>query len=90
MQESGGRRVKRSINIDMTSVHFCTPEMLAKYRNGGDGIIEVTYFYGIQCYFYHRTVRTVFRHRDPITHLQHIIGGKLDTGDKSHDTVLEN
>lgn len=32
MQESGGRRVKRSINIDMTSVKFCTPEMLAKYR----------------------------------------------------------
>ena len=32
MQESGGRRVKRSINIDMTSVRFCTPEMLAKYR----------------------------------------------------------
>lgn len=32
MQESGGRRVKRSINIDMTSVKFCTPEMLDKYR----------------------------------------------------------
>lgn len=32
MQESGGRRVKRSINIDMNSVKFCTPEMLAKYR----------------------------------------------------------
>lgn len=32
MQESGGRRVKRSINIDMTSVGFCTPEMLEKYR----------------------------------------------------------
>ena len=31
MQESGGRRVKRSINIDMTSVR-CTPEMLEKYR----------------------------------------------------------
>ncbi len=29
MRESGGRRVKRSINIDMTSVRFCTPEMLA-------------------------------------------------------------
>ena len=28
MQESGGRRVKRSINIDMSSVRFCTPEML--------------------------------------------------------------
>lgn len=32
MQESGGRRIKRSINIDMNSVKFCTPEMLAKYR----------------------------------------------------------
>lgn len=32
MHESGGRRVKRSVNIDMTSVKFCTPEMLAKYR----------------------------------------------------------
>lgn len=28
MQLSGGRRVKRSINIDMTSVKFCTAEML--------------------------------------------------------------
>ena len=32
MRESGGRRIKRSINIDMTTVRFCTPEMLAKYR----------------------------------------------------------
>lgn len=32
MRESGGRRVKRSINIDMRSVKFCTPQMLAKYR----------------------------------------------------------
>lgn len=32
MEMSGGRRVKRSINIDMSSVRFCTPEMLAKYR----------------------------------------------------------
>ena len=32
MQESGGRRIKRSISIDMNSVKFCTPEMLAKYR----------------------------------------------------------
>ena len=33
MQASGGRRVKRSVNLDMTSVKFCTPEMLARYRN---------------------------------------------------------
>lgn len=32
MRESGGRRVKRSINIDMNSVKFCTPDMLARYR----------------------------------------------------------
>lgn len=32
MRESGGRRVKRSINIDMTSVCFCTPEMLRKFK----------------------------------------------------------
>lgn len=33
MQEGGGRRVKRSINIDMTSVKFCTQAMLDKYRH---------------------------------------------------------
>lgn len=32
MQESPGRRVKRSLNIDMNSVCFCTKEMLDKYR----------------------------------------------------------
>ncbi len=32
MEESGGRRIKRSINIDMNSVRFCTPDMLNKFR----------------------------------------------------------
>ncbi len=32
MEESGGRRIKRSVNIDMSSVRFCTPEMLEKYH----------------------------------------------------------
>lgn len=32
MAESGGRRIKRSINIDMDSVKFCTPKMLEKYK----------------------------------------------------------
>jgi miniconductance mechanosensitive channel len=32
MSESGGRRIKRSINIDMTGVRFCTPEMLDRYE----------------------------------------------------------
>lgn len=32
MQESGGRRVKRSVNIDMQSVRFCTSEEIEKYQ----------------------------------------------------------
>ncbi len=32
MEESGGRRIKRSINIDMSSVKFCTPEMIEKFK----------------------------------------------------------
>lgn len=31
MEDSGGRRIKRSINIDMSSVKFCTDEMLEKF-----------------------------------------------------------
>ncbi|MFA6951095.1 MAG: mechanosensitive ion channel domain-containing protein [Lentimicrobiaceae bacterium] len=33
MEESGGRRIKRSINIDQHSIRFCTPEMIDKLRN---------------------------------------------------------
>ena len=32
MQNSGGRRIKRSIFIDMTSIKFCTEEMLKRYK----------------------------------------------------------
>jgi miniconductance mechanosensitive channel len=32
MEESEGRRIKRSINIDMKSVRFCDDQMLDKYR----------------------------------------------------------
>lgn len=31
MQESGGRRIKRSVNIDVTSVKFCDEEMLERF-----------------------------------------------------------
>jgi len=33
MEESGGRRIKRSINIDMTSVQFCDKAMLEKFNS---------------------------------------------------------
>lgn len=32
MQESGGRRIKRSIYIDMNSITFCTEEMLQRFE----------------------------------------------------------
>jgi miniconductance mechanosensitive channel len=31
MSESGGRRIMRSISIDMNSIRFCTPEMLERF-----------------------------------------------------------
>lgn len=32
MSESGGRRIKRAINIDMRSVRFCTPQMIERFK----------------------------------------------------------
>lgn len=32
MQDTGGRRIKRSLYIDTTSVKFCTPEMIEQFR----------------------------------------------------------
>ena len=31
MQESGGRRIKRSVQLDQTTLRFCTPQMIARY-----------------------------------------------------------
>jgi miniconductance mechanosensitive channel len=32
MDESGVRRIKKSVNIDMTTIRFCTPEMVEKFK----------------------------------------------------------
>lgn len=32
MQEAGGRRIKRAVNIDITSIKFCNEEMLERYK----------------------------------------------------------
>lgn len=32
MEESGGRRIKRAIKLDMTTVKFCTQEMIDKFK----------------------------------------------------------
>jgi miniconductance mechanosensitive channel len=36
MSESGGRRIKRSVYIDMNTVKLCTPEMIERYSKIGD------------------------------------------------------
>lgn len=35
MEESGGRRIKRHVSIDMTSVRFCTDNEIALYKKKG-------------------------------------------------------
>ena len=35
MTDSGGRRIARTINIDVNTIRYCTPEMLAKYKHYG-------------------------------------------------------
>lgn len=32
MQRSGGRRIKRAVYVDMSSIAICTPEMIEKFR----------------------------------------------------------
>lgn len=32
MSESGGRRIKRSLSVDMTSIRFCDEEMLSRFK----------------------------------------------------------
>ena len=33
MSESGGRRIARTINIDVNTIRYCTPEMIEKYKH---------------------------------------------------------
>ncbi len=35
MEEAGGRRISRALNLDMNSVKFCTSEMLERYEKFG-------------------------------------------------------
>ena len=35
MSESGGRRIARTINIDVNTIRYCTPEMIEKYKRYG-------------------------------------------------------
>ena len=35
MRETGGRRIKRSVFIDLNTVHFCTPEERSYFKSKG-------------------------------------------------------
>ncbi len=35
MQESGGRRIKRALHVDMNTIRFCTPDMLERFSRIG-------------------------------------------------------
>ena len=35
MRETGGRRIKRSVNIDMNTVHFCSPDEMQGFIDKG-------------------------------------------------------
>lgn len=48
MQESDGRRIKRSITIDVKTVKFCTSEMLERYRKIGLVAEYVDYLAGLK------------------------------------------
>ena len=42
MQEAGGRRIKRSLLIDMNTVHFCTNEDLQRFKKEGWTNLAIT------------------------------------------------
>lgn len=60
MRESGGRRIKRSLNIDMTTVRFCSPQQLEAFaergwmegfeRTGGEEVNLYVFRHYLECY----------------------------------------
>ena len=65
-----------------------TDQQIRRYRR--NRIIPVTHFYRIQSHFYHSSVGAIFRHSNPVAYFQHIIGRKLNTRNKTHNTILEH
>lgn len=63
MRESGGRRVKRSIHIDMNTVRFCTPEQMEHFerqawmsgfeRTGKEEVNLRVFRHYLECYLSH-------------------------------------
>jgi len=66
MQLAGGRRIKRAIYIDLSSVKFCTGEMLNRYKN----------FYLIKDYLEHKKEEINKYNNEHKIDLQEIVNGR--------------
>ncbi|WP_372882701.1 mechanosensitive ion channel family protein [Psychromonas sp.] len=66
MSESGGRRIKRSISIDMTSVKFCDQEMLESLTK-----IEL-----LKDYLDHKLQEIDVYNKESVSNLSHLVNGR--------------
>lgn len=82
---AGGIDIQAALNAATTGGGHPAPvdEGVGDQRprwDGGDGVIEVAHFNGSQADVRHRAVGAVFRHLQPVAELEHVVGGKLNTG----------
>ena len=59
-------------------------------RQRNDRIVEIADFHRRERHLDHRAVGPVFGNRNPVPHLEHVVGRKLDAGDESQNAVAEN
>ena len=84
------------------SLHSSSPTLLhtnpvlertihqSSWRNGNDGIIEITHLYGSKRHILHNTIGIHRLHGNPVALVQHIITGESHTGSQTEDSILEH
>lgn len=80
MQESGGRRIKRSVNIDMTSIKFCDEEMIERFS-------KIQY---IQGYIQSRTEEIERHNKENNVSAESIVNGRHLTNIGTLRVYIEN
>lgn len=80
MQESGGRRIKRAVYIDVTSIKFCTQEML-------DGFEKIQY---INKYIEDKRNEITTHNKDHNLDASHIVNGRHLTNIGIFRIYIEN
>jgi len=96
IQESNTVHVNINGTFNPTSTRLFHPFPVIKgfryqriSRNGGNGFVPVLYFDRIKADIDHIPVCIVFGHGDPVAHIDHLVGRKLDTGYKSQYGVFK-